>query len=300
MRNFNESLAKIAKKKSLLREYNTSKCNRTVYLNDGDEFQIQIFNPYSYVIGASIVFNDDTHINPKMLVIRPGERVWLERYLDDDKKMVFSTYEVSNSRAAKEAIRNNGVVRIEFYRERDKSTWIYRTPYSATTSSGYSVTTTNRYMKNSGVFTTDTTSGVDDYYSHSLTAIEDYDDSYVINNSNQDLFCGVDVNYNINNSFTSATAASSIYNMNIDLSATKANANKIETGRIEKGDYSNQTFKYADYDFNYFAFETEVIQILPMSEKPITQADLQKRYCHECGRKLSAAFKYCPHCGTKQ
>ena len=44
MTNSNDKLARIAMNKSLLKEFHNNENNRIVYLKDGDEFQIQIFN----------------------------------------------------------------------------------------------------------------------------------------------------------------------------------------------------------------------------------------------------------------
>ena len=70
-----EKLAKIAIHKSLLKEYSNSSNERIVYMNNDTEFQIQIFNPYSYVIGVSLSFNNNYKGNSNLLVLRPGERV---------------------------------------------------------------------------------------------------------------------------------------------------------------------------------------------------------------------------------
>ena len=59
MTNSNDKLAKLAINKSLLKEYRNSENDRIVYLKDGDEFQIQIFNPYQYVIGVRRADNQD-------------------------------------------------------------------------------------------------------------------------------------------------------------------------------------------------------------------------------------------------
>lgn len=48
--NNNDKLAKLAIRKSLLKEFHNNENERIVYLNDGDEFQIQLFNPYQYII----------------------------------------------------------------------------------------------------------------------------------------------------------------------------------------------------------------------------------------------------------
>ena len=54
MSDFNK-LAKIAINKSLCKEYKNQETNdRVVYLNNNQEFQIQLFNPYTYTIGATI------------------------------------------------------------------------------------------------------------------------------------------------------------------------------------------------------------------------------------------------------
>ena len=50
--------------------------------------------------------------------MRPGERVFLERYLDEAKKFLFETYEVNSADPnVQRAIQNNGDVEIEFYQE---------------------------------------------------------------------------------------------------------------------------------------------------------------------------------------
>ena len=107
--NFHNDMAKLAMNKSLLKEYSYNNYNRVVFLNDNDEFQIQLFNPKSQKIAAKIYINDVALSN--MIVLKPGERVWLERYLDKAKKFKFSTYEVDSSAEAQNAIRNNGNIR---------------------------------------------------------------------------------------------------------------------------------------------------------------------------------------------
>ena len=42
-----DELAKIAISKNLIKEYKSSNSERTVYLNDGTEFQIYLKNPYT-------------------------------------------------------------------------------------------------------------------------------------------------------------------------------------------------------------------------------------------------------------
>ena len=216
-----EKLARIAVDKSLLKEYSDY---RTVYMDNNTEFQIQLFNPYDYVIGVSFDFNG-THKSSSLLVLKPGERVWLDK--------------------SKKAIKNNGNINIEFYKEKVSNLY-----YSSWTS----------------------------IYPNKV----DYPKT-------------IDIWY----SATSATTANTLTNFNNTLTASCVNTS-IETGRIEKGSHSNQRFKNVDTEFEIFPFKTEYIKILPTSQKTITSDDIKKRYCHECGKKISAKFKYCPNCGSKQ
>ena len=71
----------------------------TIYLNDGDEFEIEIYNPLQVNVLAKIIIqgnvtglsgslsiNNNIFSHSDGLVIRPGQRVFLERHLDDNKK----------------------------------------------------------------------------------------------------------------------------------------------------------------------------------------------------------------------
>ena len=59
---------------------------------------------------------------------------------------------------------------------------------------------------------------------------------------------------------------------------SKPLSKKIETGRVEKGNHSNQNFDTINIDFEYFAFSEEIIKILPESQKPIFKNDLTVRW----------------------
>jgi hypothetical protein len=104
--------------------------NENVYLNNGDEFEIELFNPTSKKILAKITLNG---VDPGStgIVLRPGERVFLERYLDQPKKFLFETYEVDrNNPEVQKAIKSNGEVKVDFYEERDYSYYQYNTGYT--------------------------------------------------------------------------------------------------------------------------------------------------------------------------
>ena len=274
--NNNEKLAKVAVNKSLLKEYSNDEQERIVYMEDGTEFQIQVFNPYNYVIGVSLKFNNDFQGNSNLLVLRPGERVWLERYLDNESRFLFSTYKVSNSQSVKEAIKDNGNLCIKFFKEQ-KINWInnniYYEPYTY-------------YNDNYKIYNTN------------ISNLKNGLNSCINNNyycQNLGSFNGASITTSASTAEYTCSAASTL-----SLSDNVNKSKSIETGRIEEGRHSNQKFKNVNKNFEYWPFKTEYIKILPLSQKQITSNDLQKKYCHECGRKLNQKYKFCPYCGAKQ
>jgi hypothetical protein len=92
--------------------------DKKIYLNNNDEFEIELFNPTSFKITAGITVNDESIGNE--LILRPGERVFLERFTNDNnRKFIFKTYEINgNDPEAVKAIESNGYVRVNFYKER--------------------------------------------------------------------------------------------------------------------------------------------------------------------------------------
>jgi hypothetical protein len=288
-----QDFLKLAVNKSILKEYQTSKSNRTVYLKDGTEFQLQLFNPLTFTICADIYINDEKI--PNSLVIKPGQRVWLERYLDRAKKFLYETYEVENGNSAVEAaIKHNGLIKVKFYRE-DINKNTYKSQLTTTVSSNIDTFRWSDF-NDCQVYNSSPTNNTElnDLVSTSIT----YDTSVKS-------FCQPTVStvlYNCTDMITEPllsatcdcvqnTAATTI---NYDVRDTK------ETGRVQEGSKSNQLLHDCDMEFSNWSFKTEIIQILPESEKPYTVSDLQKQYCIECGRKLNPKHKFCPYCGTKQ
>ena len=264
----NQLLAKVAIGKSLLKEYSNSENQRVVYMKNNSEFQIQIFNPYSYTIGAEVFINGKSLQNK--LVIRPGQRIWLERYFDSPNKFLFTTYEVNgNNEQVKQAIQNNGEIKIQFYKEQEQKI----------------------YYNNS--ITVNHTPWWEDYRT---TCAADYSADHLVGTK---LYCDASDVTTLGMSDNSVKTSNlrCMTNFSKDISC-KIN-NKIETGRVEKGNHSNQNFNMVNIDFEYFAFSTETIKILPESQKPVYKNDLVKQYCYNCGRKLNQKFKFCPYCGAK-
>ena len=258
----------ITKNKQRLKQYGDN-----VYLNNNEEFELEIFNPLQNKIKASITIND-THIGD--VVIRPGQRAFLERFLNENKKFLFQTYLVENNNPVVDyAIKNNGLVKVKFYQLKKEIFNI--NDYLRTTT----ITTTNnqpiRLIKSSN------------------STISNFFSSTVQNSVTTDTV-------NLNDYATSAFAPKTDV-----LGGPKNNYFKKgfqndevkETGTIEKGDVSSQTFTYDDSQFELFSFKEISWKILPQSQK-INHIDEIVSYCGECGAKRKKeSHKFCGYCGTK-
>jgi len=232
----------------------------TVYLNNGDEFEVELFNPTQNKVLAKIELNGKSIGNG--IVLRPGERVFLERYLDEAKKFLFETYVVNGkNQEVLNAIQNNGDVTVKFYDESTMSPfsinpWLGNSNFG-TTSGGYVHPTT--------------TIGDNYYYSSSITYLD-----------------------NSNSTITSSATLSDDGNKTL-----KSVLRQVETGRVEKGSDSNQSFSYDNTKFKSYPSWTNWWKIKPQSTKPLVKEDLVV-YCTECGSKRKKDnHKFCPHCGTK-
>ena len=259
-----DELAKIAISKNLIKEYKSSNSERTVYLNDGTEFQIYLKNPYQTHLGVKIYVNNQV-IGSNMLVLRPGQSFWLDRFLNDNKKFLFSTYDVENTAEMKYATNNNGKVKIEFYHEKEE------TPYF------------------NGMLTTTPLKTNFDWTNYNVTCILD-------NPINTRCYSTVNIE-NSANAATNSALASTLYDTSV--SAKNTNDSYLETGRVEKGGVSRQEFEYCDINFDYYAFKTENILILPTSRKQIRAEETRRRYCSQCGKKVNPKDKFCSNCGAK-
>ena len=248
--------AHITKKKSRLKVYN----GHIVFLNDKDNFEFEIHNPTNKTVLFKIKLNG-SYISTSGVVLRPGQRVFLERFLDSNNKFEFSTYEVKDTSENRSAIDLNGDVKIEFYDEKKPviNNFLYlngRNMYdSGMTYGGRS----NDYIPKFGT-TISTTGGV---YNTTTTTY----------------------------STSNATFTSSV-------SPNILRSKSIETGRVEKGEQSNQSFTNSYEQFNYHTSHEIGFKIQPLSTKNKTKEDI-RQYCTECGTKTKSNFKFCPSCGNK-
>lgn len=288
----NNYYAKLAKNKSLLKEYRTQDCDRTVYLEDGDEFQFQLFNPETTEISARI-YIEDTQLSHD-IVLRPGERVWIERYTDVSKKFKFVTYVVNGEDAqVKKAISHNGLIKIEFFRRKTPLKLTVSNPNITWTYLNQTTTPPYDYGK---IYCDNNLSISNDILEYTINA-----NNSVCAESSGIATSALSSCESVNTAFTSFNASISEPNYstavyNSDFYKDKRN---LETGRVSEGRHSNQKFDTVNMDFEYWAFRTETIKILPLSRKPYNSNDLKKLYCSNCGRKINTKYKYCPYCGAK-
>jgi hypothetical protein len=82
-----------------------------------------------------------------------------------------------------------------------------------------------------------------------------------------------------------------------DSTVRSKSANNIETGRIEKGGKSNQSFDNDNGTYNSYASWTSEYKILPRSAKPVEVSEIRS-YCPGCGTRMKKQnWKFCPTCG---
>jgi hypothetical protein len=245
-----------------------------VYLKDGDEYQIELFNPTQNHILAKIKIDSD-YISGGGIVLRPGERTFLQRFLDTNNKFVFRTYEVDKEAIEVGATANNGYVEVEFYNEIKTQSFNNGILYGNGT-----VTTFNSTGIPSGMWTGTTTTGGATFTTTST---------------------GTATYSNINASYTSSPTSRRLTDGFLShVSGIVEDKSLSETGITEKGGKSSQEFETSDRNFLSVSFHNVAWRLLPFSTKHLSTNELNILYCGGCGAKRKKdSHKFCPHCGTQ-
>lgn len=232
--------------------------NGKVYLQDKQEFEIELRNGSQRTKLAKIWLNGQP-ISQTGLVIKPGQCVYLERFIDIAKKFLFETYTIDGSLSSKVAAALNGDVEVKFYDEVE--------PYVPPTPSWnyYKSQDFNQY--NNRPFERSTC-----YFSNSAGSTQ-----------------GRKMNI----------ASTSSSKVNLDEIGQFDFAEEVETGRVEKGSHSSQNFTNYYGDFKTYPTNTISIKIMPLSQKPLEAKDLAEycTQCGTKNRKNN--YKFCPKCGTE-
>ena len=286
---------------------------REVYLKDDTEFEIELFNPTQSVVCARIWINGH-ELQGGALVLNPAQRYHLDRYLDQPKKFKFSTYEVSGSKEEIEhAIAKNGLIQVKFYNEIipvvqnpviTPNPWCNPQPWSGSPIV-YGGTPQNPNQYDFYCGTTLTHTGPDlsnctlindgsinmDFLSSSGTT------SCNFVSSNFDMNEYLEMNKELNDQVEEVQKANKeSFGKNLK-KKTKAK----ETGRIEAGSQSEQTFEYVNKSFAFSPCAEFEYAILPVSEKVVEANNVGgKVYCTGCKlRKRKPNWEFCPKCGTQ-
>jgi RNA polymerase-binding transcription factor DksA len=248
---------------------------QNVYLKDGSEFEVELYNPSRKTVLSKIKINGE-FIKGGGIILRPGERVFLERYIDIPRKFKYETYTVDSTNETMNAIANNGDVEILFYEEQEVLE-----------------------LKLNSYPTWNPT-----YINNNLTA--PIGNNFYTSNVNYTSQSNMDVNLtnglNDTLSFSNNLRSSkyeSKYDQKPRIRSFAKKSKSIETGRVEQGSSSNQSFKTVSKNFNSWAVSTSVWKILPESQKPIEKKDLIER-CSKCSSKIKkSSWKFCPECGNE-
>lgn len=267
------------------------KSGNSIYLIDGDPFEIELHNPLPESVLADVRVNGKS-VSKTGLVLRPAERFYLDCFIDDKKKFSFKTYDVEDSKESTKAIAKNGMIEVYFYKEETIkfNNWVdvFRPiyhhhyhhypywnyplyPYWNYPSSTVTIGTSGNNLYNT-VCTTNLSNT-----SLNITGNDISNNTYSTNSM------GIGNNFN--------ACIGSIYNTGV--------VSNIETGRIEKGELSEQNFTEVDMEFQKCYISSVIYNLLPESRKPIETKDAKKKFCTECGNKLSGNEKFCPECGDK-
>lgn len=220
--------------------------NGNVYLKDGEEFEIELFNPLLISVLADIKLNGQS-ISKTGLVIKPGQRFYLDCFIDDNKKFVFNTYDVDNTEEVNEAIKNNGLLEVFFYKESVISLENWKKSFDRVIVERYPI-----------------------YYPSYPSAPWYQPSVYYGTGQNGFGVCTT-------NSGTTCNVNTSIGDITFSSSGNELfNSKSIETGRVEKGEKSKQKFKEVDMEFDSFYIVSTRVQILPESRRPIETKDIKK------------------------
>lgn len=131
--------------------------NEKYYLADKTEFGLELYNPSRWNKVMAKIWMNDKLISQSGIVLDLGERVYLERYLDTNKKFKFKVFDVDNVKETERARERNGKIKVEFYQQQHPT--ILNGPYWGGYPSTFTSPTTT-YNTNHTLFTQTSLGGV--------------------------------------------------------------------------------------------------------------------------------------------
>jgi hypothetical protein len=301
--------------------------NNSIFLEKQEEFCLELFNPTEKSILVKIEINGKM-ISSTGLVLKPAQRVFLERYFDVDKKFLFDVYEIENwetlKNEANEISSKHNQLKTELSlreqllklssNEQERISLEMRiSELKFQTEEMLSLMTELNERSNSVKEASKYNGKIRIYFYNEMvcdyTSTKLFEPFYPFGGGT--LFGGMTTNTftsNLNDNYTSnnCVGQNSIFDGNNLFNTDNISLNKNlrskkdikETGRIEHGSISNQKFETVNMNFSPIHFHNIEYTILPISEKPLEMKDI-RNYCRKCGKKLSQSDNFCSSCGEK-
>ena len=291
-----------------------------IYLQDGQEFQIELHNPLTESVLADIRVNGSS-VSKTGIVIRPAQRFYLDCFVDDKKKFIFKTYEVEDTSESKQSISKNGTIEVYFYKEETFSIKNWTDKFDRIIEKYYYPMYYPQYYPNYPIYPLNPMpviwfNNTSEKYQN-INTIGGYTTNNIIGSSNTsstnspNIFSS-SINSNVSlindgsfntsslNNQANYSSDDSYLHQKVKNSLNEVFNTKMETGRVEKGEESKQEFTDVDLEFQKYHISSVLYQILPESQKPVETTEIKKKFCDECGSKiLKETSKFCHECGTK-
>ena len=245
--------------------------NGKIYLDDGQKFEIELYSPLKDCILCDIKLNGQS-ISKNGLILKPGQRFYLDCFIDDKKKFIFNTYEIENSLESIEATSKNGTLEVFFYKEsviaidnwKDKFDKIIIEKYYPVYYPIYPHYYDPWYYPGRITYTNIGTGG--------------YGTTTLSSRTNESNIIGTTTNFSASDIVNCSTTSNNVDISNLTLnsihSSNSIQINNVETGRVEKGSSSSQKFIEVDMDFESNYIASTILQLLPNSRKPIETKDI--------------------------
>jgi hypothetical protein len=248
-----------------------------IYLDNGQEFEIEIFNPLKESVLADIRLNGNS-ICKTGLVIKPGQRVYLDCFVDDRKKFIFQTYEIDGTQESLDATSDNGLLEVFFYKEQAVTLQNWNDRFHKIVIHEYYPVYYPRWYSYPyyGGLTLNGTTGT--IYTTNSTTTQKIDYANSLGGSS---FYG-------GTSFTNCSLTSGGTSDSVNAYYNSSIGGSLETGRVEKGEKSNQQFVDVDMDFEKNYIHHLVYQILPSSRKPFTASEISSKLKNDNTKKTKS------------